>query len=300
MAWLVVAILAYFFLAISFFGDKFLLTGGISNPKVYTFYVGILSIFVVIFIPFGFFLPSLSQILLAFLTGLIFILGLYIYYSLVKKFEVSRIVPTIGGTIPILTFLFIYVFSKGTVRPSFGNIISFLLLTSGSVLIIAEKIKDVFNKTFIFSLGAAFYFALYYVLAKSVYTSLDFINGFIWIRFGSFLAALIFLFSREVRGQVFSSTRQKGIKTTGLFIGNQIAGSLGGILQNWAVALAPLIFVAFVNALAGVQYVFLLFFTALISIKFPQILKEKISKKIILQKILAILIIGAGLGLLAF
>jgi len=74
---------------------------------------------------------------------------------------------------------------------------------------------------------------------------------------------------------------------------------LGAVLQNWAVALAPLIYLAFINALQGVQYVFLLIFTAFLSLKLPQILKEEISRKIISQKIIAILLIGGGLAILA-
>ena len=300
MLWLLITILAYFFLAISFFGDKFLLTGGIPNSKVYAFYVGILSIFVIIFIPFGFFFPSLSQIYLSFFTGALFLLGLYLYYSLVKEFEVSRVAPAIGGIVPILTFLLLYIFSRGGIIFSLRDIIIFLLLISGSVLIVIEKSKSIFGKSFIFSLGAAFYFALYFVLAKLVYTSLTFINGFIWIRFGSFLTALFFLIFREVRSQVFIKPKGDGFKTAGIFIGNQMIGSSGAILQNWAIALAPLVYVAFINALQGVQYIFLLIFTALFSIKFPQILKEEISREILLQKVFAILLIGGGLVLLAF
>lgn len=300
MLWLIVTILAYLFLATSAFGDKFLLTGGISNPKVYSFYVGILSIFVVVLIPFGFFFPAPPQIILTLLAGAFFVLGLYIYYSLVKEFEVSRIAPAVGGMIPILTFLFIYIFSEGNIKVSLKDIFSFLLLTSGSVLIIAGKTKNIFGKALVFSLGAAFYFALYFVLAKLVYTALFFINGFIWIRLGSFLTALLFFFFKEVRAQISFNPQQQGggIKTMVLFFGNQIAGSLGTILQSWGVALAPLVFVAFINALQGVQYVFLFLFAILFSTKFPNLFKEEISKRIIIQKTVSILIIGAGLLLL--
>jgi len=299
MLWLIITILAYFFLAISIFGDRFLLTNNIPNPKVYSFYVGILSIFVIIFIPFGFFFPTSSQIFLAFLTGILFILGLYLYYSLIREFEASRIAPAIGGMIPILVLFFVYVFSRSGVTFYFKDIVSFLLLISGSILIVMEKSKSIFGKSFLFSLGAAFYFALYFVLAKFVYTSLTFINGFIWIRIGSFLAALFFLLFKEVRLQIFTKPQRTGFKTTGIFIGNQIIGSSGAILQNWAIALAPLVYVAFINALQGVQYAFLLIFAVLLSRKFPQILKEQISKEVILQKIVAILLIGGGLVILA-
>jgi len=52
--------------------------------------------------------------------------------------------------------------------------------------------------------------------------------------------------------------------------------------------------------LEGTKYVFLLIFTILLSLKLPQILKEEISRKILFQKIIAILLIGLGLSLIAF
>ena len=71
------------------------------------------------------------------------------------------------------------------------------------------------------------------------------------------------------------------------------------MLQNWAIALVPLASLAFLNAMEGVRYVFLLLFAVLISLMFPKILKERISPKILLQKIIAVLLIAAGLVILA-
>jgi len=42
-----------------------------------------------------------------------------------------------------------------------------------------------------------------------------------------------------------------------------------------------------------------LIFAVLLSLKFPKILKEEVSREILLQKIVAILLIGGGLTLLA-
>ncbi|MBU4129141.1 hypothetical protein KJ582_03390, partial [bacterium] len=58
-------------------------------------------------------------------------------------------------------------------------------------------------------------------------------------------------------------------------------------------------YVAVISALIGVQYVFLLFFAIVISLKFPKVLKEDISKKTIFQKTFAVLLLGAGLAILA-
>ena len=73
---------------------------------------------------------------------------------------------------------------------------------------------------------------------------------------------------------------------------------MANVLQNWAISLAPLVYIAVINALQGVQYVFLLIFAVLLSVKFPQILREEISGNIIFQKAVAILVIALGLAIL--
>lgn len=302
MSWLLITISAYFFLAISTLGDKFLLKENIPNPKVYSFYVGIAGIFALVFIPFGFFLPSPSQILLAFLVGAIFVAAFFLYISVLKEFEASRVAPAIGGLIPIFAFLLTIFFSQGKILLSSQEMIAFLLLVSGSVLIVIEKSTKIWGKSLFLSSAAAFYFALYFVSAKFVYIFIGFINGLIWIRIGCFLAALLFLSSKEVRSQVFVFNQRQllNLQTPGIFIGNQIVGSAGAFLQNWAIALVKIAGVALVNAMQGVMYVFLFIFSFILSKKFPRILKEEISKEIIFQKIFATLIIGMGLALLAF
>lgn len=57
---------------------------------------------------------------------------------------------------------------------------------------------------------------------------------------------------------------------------NQFLGGMAVVLQNLAIALAPLASVAIINALAGVQYAFLFILTTVISIYFPNIIKEKL------------------------
>ena len=60
-------------------------------------------------------------------------------------------------------------------------------------------------------------------------------------------------------------------------------------------ALVPLSMLAFINAVEGVKYVFVLMLAAIVSLKFPKILSEEISRKIFLQKFAAILLIAVGL-----
>jgi len=301
MLWLIVAIAAYLILAVVFLVDKYLLVGPIPNPKVYSFYIGVLGVAVLLLVPFiDFYILEPFQLLLAFISGASFIWGIFWFFKGLKQFQSSRIVPAVGGISPIFTFLLVYLFSGGKETLQIWGTLAFLLLVFGSVLITYEKAKGISLKSLRISTIAAFFFAVSFVFAKYVYLENPFLLGLVWIKLGGVLMALIFLFNRRLKRELFK--RKKGLqkKTAAIFLSSQAAGAGAGILQNWAIALAPLAYIAFVNALQGVQYVFLLILAVLLSLKFPQLLKEQISKEVILQKIVAILLIGAGLALLAF
>jgi drug/metabolite transporter (DMT)-like permease len=314
MLWLTAALSAYFILAVVFLVDKHLLTASIPNPKVYAFYVGVLGSLVLFLIPFtGLYFPGWSQFFLGLFSGAIFIYALFYFYRALQKFEASRVIPAIGGLTPLFSFALIYLLSWGRETLSLKGLIAFALLIVGTVLITASKDKITRLNEISSSAIVAFLLALAFVSVKYVYLVQTFWNGFIWRSLGGFLMAIcFFVFFSAVRKEVTASFLGKKEKkkpfslksffnkTAFIFILNQVGGAGATILQNWAIFLAPLAFVPVVQALTGVQYVFLFLLSLFLSIKFPKILEEKISKKIILQKSMAIVIISIGLAILSF
>ncbi|MDP1538475.1 MAG: hypothetical protein Q8M00_00370 [bacterium] len=300
MLWLIVAIFSYLILAVVFLVDKYLLTGSIPNPKVYAFYVGTLGILVLVLAPFvGFYIPEKSQIALSLLAGAVFVYGLFWFYKTLQLFEASRAVPAIGGLTPLFTFGLIYLFTLGQEILSPKGFMAFILLVLGSILINLKKEKLINLKSFKFSILTAFFFSLAFVLTKYIYLVQPFWNGFIWKSIGGFLmAACFFIFFPEIKKEIFRKREKFQKKTAVVFLSNQTAGAGAAILQNWAIFLAPLAYVPVIHALNGTQYVFLFIFSIFLSLKFPQILKEEISKEVLFQKIIAILLIGGGLILL--
>jgi len=299
MLWLIIAILSYFLFAVVSLGDKYLLAGP-PNPKSYSFYVGILGVLVLVLIPFvDFIIPDFYEILLCFLAGAIFIFALLGFYEGLQRFEASRIIPAIGGFSPLFIFILVFFFSGGEVILGFKEILAFLLLILGSVFIAWSPSAKASLKSLKISALTAFLFALFFVLTKYVYILLPFWTGFIWIRIGAFLVALFFIFFKDIRKEIFSGGLTFNKKTGVFFLFNQGIGGGASILQNWAVALAGLVYLSVINALQGVQYVFLFILTLLFSLKFPNFFKEEISKKVIFQKLSAIFFIGIGLIILA-
>ena len=299
MLWLLVIILAYLILAVTALIDNYLLLGP-PNPKSYAFYVGVLGIAVLILPPFeGFSVPPASQIILSILAGALFVLALFWYFTGLEYFEPSRIVPAVGGILPLFTFGLVYLFSKGGAVLGLKELFAFGLLVFGSILVTYEKKKKISFRSFKISVLAAALFALAFILTKYVYLSQPFWSGFIWMRIGGFLAALCFLFFREVRKEIFQRKFTFKKKTGALFLANQGMGAGGFILQNFAIALAGLAFLPFINALQGIQYVFLFLLIIFLTRRFPKISEEKFTKEIISQKIISIALIALGLFILA-
>lgn len=300
MLWIFITIISYLILAIVFLMDKYLLKELIPNPKVYSFYVGILGILAIFLIPFvDFYIPETPQIILSLSAGALFILALFWFYKALHLFEASRIVPAIGGLVPIFSFGLVYLFSFGRETLSFSEVVAFILLIFGTVLITFKKEKLINFKSLQISFLTAFLLSFSFVLTKYVYLGQSFWNGLIWMRIGGFLVAFcFFLFLKEIREEIFSSKQKSSFKTMTIFLSNQGLGTGAALLQNFAIFLAPLASIALINALQGIQYAFLLILVTFLSFKFPQILKEEISKKVLFQKIIAILFIGFGLFLL--
>lgn len=294
MLWLIIIIISYSLFAVVSTGDKYLLSGP-PNPKIYCFYIGFLSVLVLFLIPFvGFSLPNTYEIIFSLFAGSIYLLAIFSTYQGLEYFEASRIIPAIGGFAPIFTLIFIYIFSFGREVPGIKEFLALFFLIIGSVLISSNFSRKFPFKSLGISALAAVFLSLAFILSKYVYNMLPFWTGFILIRTGVIISALSFLLSRKFRKEIFGGKPRFNKKTTAFFIVNQIFGAGAFILQSWAIALAPIIFLPIISALQGIQY-FLLFIFSLFLFK---ILKEDVSKKIIVQKIVALLFIIIGLILL--
>ncbi len=304
MSWLTVAILAYFFLAIVFLADKYLLTDRIPDPKIYAFYVGFFGGAIALLIPFvDFRMIERAYVALAFSSGAFFFLALLFFYRSIKDFELSRIVPAVGALIPLFSLSLAFIISGGQETLRNSEIPAFLFLVAGGFMINYSKEKKMIPASVGYAALTSLFFASHFILAKYVYMAYPFWTGIIWINMGGFVISVIFFFLfSDIRESVMSRKKVTFNRHTALiFFSSKVLAALGGLLQNLAIFLAPsVVAVAIINGLQGIQYVFLLLITVFISLKLPHILSEDVSKKVIINKASAILLILAGTMLLAF
>ena len=307
--WIIVAVIAYFLFAVAALGDKYLLSGPLPSPKTYAFYVGVLGggAAVLLFV-FGFVaIPETPILLLGLLAGIMRTLFLFALFRALQLFEASRIIPALGGILPIFLLLFVFFFAGDTTIFLPKNFLAFLLLVAGAVGISFVRDRRVTLQSIALAALAAFLGALSFFFSKFIYDAQPFLSGLAWLLAGAFLMSLVFLAFGEVRKEVsriFQSHKKPTPSSSKkfplwIFLGNQAAGTSAALLQNFAIALVPLGLLSFVSAIGGVQYLFLFVFAVFLSRRFPSVLKEEVSRSVILQKVISILLIAIGLALLA-
>ncbi len=296
-SWLIVIILAYLFFAFSSFGDKLVLAGR-PKPKSYIFYVGAFGLFVVLFIPFiKFGLPTGAGLTWIILDALVRIAGLYAMYEALERFDVSKVMVTIGATQPIFIFALTWLFGKGAIMPA-SDILAFLILFLACIIVSVEKTPKITGDYLKITLFSSIMFSLDYVFTKMVFLNQPFLQGVIWTGIFIFIFVSILLFSKSSRKEIFAKSMvlDKGVQAK--FILAQACGGAANFLQSFAIFLVPVVFLPIVNSLRGIQYAFLFIITLFISIFFPKVLKEGLSKRIILQKVISIILIVIGLAIL--
>lgn len=317
--WIFVAVGAYFINAGVYVADKFLLSKKIHSSIAYAFYVGVWSIFNVSLLYFWPWTPTLREMTLDLLAGFLFLVTLVFWYKALHQSEASRVVPIVGALVPIFSFIFSFVFLGEILSQQ--QFLAFIILICGGVLIsikhtkvylykkvvnrFREVIGDIFGKVpagvqptsrlLVNSVVAAIFFAVYYVLMKYIYAYQPFVGSFVYSRLGSFIGVLFMLFVPDWRRVIFK--QQQGVKTPKnlfFFLTVRLLAAAAFIMINWAISLGS---VAIVNALQGVQYLFLFVIIILISKKFPKMLNEQLGGGVLLQKLIGTVLVCLGLYL---
>jgi drug/metabolite transporter (DMT)-like permease len=301
MTWALVALLGYFFSAVSAAFDKFLLSDRIPTPAVYAFFVSLFSLFALGFAPFGFHLLDIGTTITLLLSGMTFVYGLVAFYAAVKRHEVSRVAPLVGTIISLVAFLAVFLPGMaGEVAVDGRYIMALVLLIIGGLLISFDLPLRRGEHISWYIVLAGILMGMSFLFLKAGYAGTDFVNGLVWSRLGMTLAGLTLfivpLFRHQILAQFtgFGHRSSRAASTGGLFLLNKTTAGLGTFLVAYATYLGS---VSFVQALSGMQYVFLLFLTFPLSFRYPQVFGERLHFWDWFQKVVAVGIIGFGLWL---
>jgi drug/metabolite transporter (DMT)-like permease len=296
--YLIIAIAGYFLLAVEGIFSKFLLTGKIKNWRLYSFYVGILSLNGIIFAPFGMVWRGWILLLISLLAGLVFYISIIFLYRALQKSSASRVYVLFGAVVTIGTLLWEHILVGKNF--TFDEILGVLFLIIGGFFISFKiyKLKFFSNYKNAFTAGLLMSFAL--VMLKYAFDGQNFVTGYVFSRVGIFLTAISLLGSGSFRKAVkrnFSKKERKNQKGNfaGVLTAKVIAG-VGTLMVNFAISLGS---VALVNALVSVQYLFTFLLAIVLGMYFKEYLQEKLNFYNIVFKAMGVAAVIVGVILVS-
>lgn len=303
MSWFIIASIGYFFLALTFILDKFILTKSVEKPVVYTFYSTIIMFGALLAYPFGVELLEGVDWFWGVFSGVSFGFGLWTLFIAVDIGETSHISPFNGAIVTIASYLMGSVFLQEVLTQM--QIWGIVLLVVASFMLSFEKSKkhDGFHVGFIWAIISGIFFAASHVSAKYLYDIYPFLTGFVWTRATAGLVGLLVLFYPEVRSTLRSNEEEKDKEVeqklakkyrVPIIIGNKVLAIAAVVLVQYATDLGK---VSLVRAMSGMQFVLMFFLVYIFTKLTPQFFKEYFTTRELIVQFFALILVAAGSAL---
>lgn len=281
MSWIYLVIIGQFISAVVVLIDKYLVSAKSAKhpasspaggPAVYAFYIGILSGVVLLVLPFGWVSPpTLSIVWISLAVAFSYIFSILFLYNSLRTADASDVAPVMGAIAAISTLIFSFVFLKTSLPHNFFT--GFLYLIAGTLLMSHFRFDK--NST-VYVILAGLLFGLSSVFVKIIFNQTTFINGFFWSRMANVLgAASLLLWPANLKAVTNNLKRSTG-ETKFLILGNKVLSGLAFILILAAIKLGN---VSVVNALGGIQFVFLLLFAFIFTYTMPEHFHEAVHRR---------------------
>lgn len=305
MNWLFLAIGGHLANAAAFLVDKMLLTKAFKRSATYAVLMGSVSsviVFASSWVP-AWPVRTLFPIILAF--GGCFVFALWAFFEAMRREEVSRVVPIVGALVPIFTWIGEYFFLGG-IFPA-KELIGFFLLIVSTILFTrgSAKRKAVSWEVIELAIIAALLFAIASLCGKYAFDRAPFLGVLIISRLcGLVIALFIALIAgaatrAEIRSVLFPKKKpvQQTISfgATFLVLVGQFLGGVGFICVHLAMIQGS---AAIVNALQAIQYGVLVLLGWIGGARLRALLREDVSRNVLLQKGMGVVTVALGLWLL--
>jgi drug/metabolite transporter (DMT)-like permease len=300
MNWILFPLIATFLGASSNFIDKFLISKYFQARQgalvIYSCLIG-LPVFILIglFNESVFNIPFLTALFII-LNSFLYIVSLFPYFNALKRADTTVVTP-IFQTIPVFTYILALLFLREVL--TLNQIMGAVLIIIGSVGVSINIEGGSFHlkkEVLFLMLFASFLISLSWFFFKFFALELDFWKVSFWQYVGCTLFGLILLFCKpSYRTDFIDSLKKTKGKIISLNALNEILNMVAVIVFSYATLLAPL---ALVSVMNGFQPFFLLLIGVGLSIFFPNLIKEDISKNVFFKKLLLFILILVGLKLI--
>jgi drug/metabolite transporter (DMT)-like permease len=284
-----IAIIAHGLVGISLIWDKILLRRkGMQNLASYVFWLGAISIFGLLLIPFGFHMPSLAVASIALCAGFCDLIATWFYYAALKAGEASEELAAMGGFMPLATVLLSIPLIGVDLK---GQLLGFIMMTLGGfVMFFAEKIP--LSRMLPRVVAACVFFGLTNVLQKLAFNQANFVSGYVFFTIGTFLGSIALLLRPQWRRDIFQHSEDAPPRSKAGYMLNRFLAGVGSFLVVYAVSrTSP----SMVVAISGVRYVVIFLGAWAITTWIPSWFQEDFTRRSLLIKACGTALVVAGL-----
>lgn len=306
--WLGLVIVAQFLMAVVALVDKYVITSKKTalRPFSYTFWICILSagsavVYLFSWIPIpieGLSIPSFANIqapslfvfALSITAGYALFSALLSFFTALKQADASDVVPVVGGLNALFTLLLSFAFLDDPLPTNF--LYGFVLLVLGTLVISRFRFT---GRVVLSVVHAGLMYGIHYIALKALFDLTNFDTAFFWSRMAIVAVALSMLLIPEYYENVMRHTKRAKTSDGAFVLGNKLVAGLASLLLLKAIEHGN---VALVQALGGIQYLFLLGFTACCGWMLVKNVGERATSRDLTQKVIAIPLIALGFFLL--
>jgi len=286
MEWLLYAFLAMIFLTVVNLMDKHIVSDELRDPMLVTtvFGIGVSVLFLIVALINGLTAVPVGTALFSLLAGLCYSCALWFYYHVMQKEEVSRFVPILAMEPMFIAVIAFFAFAEKLGVMQYGAIV---LIFFGAVLISHQdgRKKSVERKLRLLAFSGVAFFVARNLIFSYVTEAVPFQSILFWLGIGGLIIPVILLMFHHPH---LKKKAKKGVQHL--------------VLNSWLSGFAIMFFVkaiaigqvTVVSALISTKPL-LVFVVALFMSKFhPAFISEKNTRKDILKKSVAIVLIVTG------
>jgi drug/metabolite transporter (DMT)-like permease len=298
--WLIYAFSGPILWALSTHIDKYLVEryfkqGSVAVLMVFTAIIGALALPIIWFFQPGVVALDLQSIVVIAVSGILYMGAIYFYLQALQTEEASTLAPFFQAAGVFGMILGYFVLGEKISR---SQIIGVLLIIAGSVLLalrFGQSTSHVKTHLVLLMLACALAIALSSLIFKFFAVRDEFWTTIFWNFAGQALFGVILMLIAENRQQFMKMMHANAGAVLSVNVANEVINLCGNLGVRYTLLLAPL---GIVQAISSTTSFFVLFFGVALSLFFPKLGREEIGIASLMQKIIAITFVVAGVLLI--